>query len=182
MREYFDHATVALALADADGDNHLLLVNEHFRRLTGYSDSDVLGRNCRMLQTSSRGITAQNTEARDKIHAFLGRPGVSVIRTPIVNFRKDGSPFVNLLFMSKLTSSSGKVRYIFASQFDISRTRADLLEQYDKDLRETLGRIQPVLEGHNVIIEGSLATLANSAAAIAQAKLTLAELEDNSQS
>lgn len=179
LQEFFDHATVALALADAHGDNHLRLVNERFRTLTGYSDEDVLNRNCRMLQRSSKGVRADNQDARQKIHAFLERKSISTVRTPIINFRKDDEPFVNLLFMSKLTSTSGDVKYIFASQFDVSRTRGDLLEAYDRDLEGTLNRIAPLLEGHNVIIEGSLATIANSAATIAQAKLTLAELEQN---
>lgn len=179
LQEFFDNATVALALADAHGDNHLRLVNGQFRKLTGYSDEDVIDQNCRMLQRSSKGIRADNQEARQKIHAFLERKTILTVRTPIINFRKDGQPFVNLLFMSKLTSSSGNVSYIFASQFDVSRTRGDLLEAYNRDLDSTLGRIAPLLEGHNVIIEGSLATIANSAATIAQAKLTLAELEQS---
>jgi len=182
LREFFDNATVALALAEAKGDNALVLVNQHFKTLTGYDDADVLGKNCRMLQQGSGGERASNEEARAKIHSFLSRPTSSVIRTPIVNFRKDGRPFVNLLFMSKLSSSSGDVQYIFASQFDISRTRPDLLDKYNTDLGTTLTRIQPMLEGHNVIIEGSLATIASSATTIAQAKVTLAELDKSDQS
>ncbi|MDR6102342.1 PAS domain S-box-containing protein [Agrobacterium larrymoorei] len=182
LREFFNNATVALALAEAKGDNELVLVNQHFKTLTGYEDADVLGKNCRMLQHRADGERALNEEARTKIHSFLSRPTSSVIRTPIVNFRKDGRPFVNLLFMSKLTSSSGDVQYIFASQFDISRTRPDLLDKYNTDLGTTLIRIQPMLEGHNVIIEGSLATIASSATTIAQAKVTLAELDKSDQS
>ena len=182
LKGFFDNASVALALAEAEGDNELVLVNQHFKTLTGYEDADVLGKNCRMLQHGSSGEQALNEEARAKIHIFLSRPTSSVLRTPIVNFRKDGRPFVNLLFMSKLTSSSGDVEYIFASQFDISRTRPDLLDEYNNDLGTTLTRIQPMLEGHNVIIEGSLATIASSANTIAQAKVTLAELDKNDQS
>lgn len=181
LRKFFENSTVALALADAGGDNELVLVNQQFRTLTGYDDADVIGKNCRMLQHGGTGESALNEDARAKIHVFLSRQSASTVRTPIINFRKDGRPFVNLLFMSKLTSSSGDVQYIFASQFDISRTRPDLLDQYNADLGHTLSRIQPMLEGHNVIIEGSLATIASSATTIAQAKLTLAQLENNDQ-
>ncbi len=73
-----------------------------------------------MLQHGGTGESALNEDARAKIHLFLSRQGAASVRTPIINFRKDGKPFVNLLFMSKLTSSSD-VQYIFASQFDISR-------------------------------------------------------------
>ncbi len=180
LRDFFENSTVALALADAGGDNELVLVNQQFRALTGYDDADVIGKNCRMLQHGGTGESALNEDARAKIHLFLSRQGAASVRTPIINFRKDGKPFVNLLFMSKLTSSSD-VQYIFASQFDISRTRPDLLDKYNAELGNTLAGIQPMLEGHNVIIEGSLATIASSATTIAQAKLTLAQLEKNDQ-
>lgn len=82
--------------------------------------------------------------------------------------------------MSKLRTQSGEVRYIFASQFDVSRTQADLLEEYDADLGRALNHISPVLAESGLVVEGSLMTIANSAATIAQAKLTLNELDRGS--
>lgn len=175
----FENSSIALALAATDEDNHLLLVNDRFSELTGYTARDVVGRNCRLLQTSPSGRTAGNEEARSKLRAFLAGNNSSV-RTPIVNFRKDDVAFVNLLFMSRFTTSGGRTRYIFASQFDISRSSPHLLEAYDRDLGGTISRIKPLLEGHNVMLEGTLSTIANSTTAIAQAKETLAELERSS--
>ncbi|MES5098051.1 PAS domain-containing protein [Agrobacterium sp. BA1120] len=180
LQDFFQKSSIALALAYADADNHLALVNEPFCKLTGYDSSDVVGKNCRMLQTSPKGTHAPNDEARDKIHEFLEADGPATVRTPIVNFRKDDQPFVNLLFMSKLKAGSGQVRYILASQFDVSRAHAHLLQAYDLELGDTLAKIKPLLDDHNIMIEGTLATIANSTTTIAQAKLTLAELEQNS--
>ena len=179
LREFFQKSRIALALARADGDNELALVNTLFTSLTGYDEEDVVGRNCRLLQESAKGIRADNAVAKDNIHEFLRSDGPATVRTPIVNFRKDGAPFVNLLFMSKLKSASGKVSYIFASQFDVSRTHAEMLDAYDQQLSRTLKGLQPLLEGHDVMVNGTLSTIANSTAVIAQAKLTLAELETN---
>jgi hypothetical protein len=81
--------------------------------------------------------------------------------------------------MSKLKAQSGTIRYIFASQFDVSRTYPHLLEDYDLALGKAIKNLKPLLDGHNVILEGTLATIANSTTTIAQAKLTLAELEQN---
>ncbi|KXG85320.1 PAS domain-containing protein [Agrobacterium bohemicum] len=180
LQNFFHKSTVALALSYAQDDQHLALVNEKFCALTGYSGDDVLGRNCRMLQTSHNGMHAKNEDARTKIHDFLQVDGPMTVRTPIVNFRKDGSPFVNLLFMSKLKATSGQVRYILASQFDVSRAHAHLLHDYDLELDRALKTIKPLLDDHNIMIEGTLATIANSTTTIAQAKLTLAEWEQNS--
>ncbi|AXJ94570.1 MULTISPECIES: PAS domain-containing protein [unclassified Sphingomonas] len=172
LRDFFDRSHIALALAAAEGDHPLLLVNGPFRALTGYDDQDVIGRNCRMLQGD-----ATNDEPRARIHAFLGKDGDASVRTLLVNFRKDGSPFVNLLYMSKLRALGGGVRYVFASQFDVSRSQPDLLADYDATLGQTLRTLTPVLAESGIVLEGSLMTIANTAATVAQAKLTLSDLD-----
>jgi PAS domain S-box-containing protein len=177
LLDFFANSSIALALAAAETDNELLLVNKPFSTLTGYESHDVLGRNCRLLQSTPAGAQANNADAKAKIHAFLQVDGPPTVRTAIVNFRKDGRPFVNLLFMSKLRASSGEIQYIFASQFDVSRAHPNLLKAYDAELGAAVARLRPLLEGHNVMIEGTLATIANSTTTIAQAKLTLSELE-----
>ncbi len=106
LRQYFEASHIALALADVTEDNPLLLVNEPFRALTGYDDAEVIGRNCRMLQRD-----AENRQPRAKIRSFLEAGRQASVRTTILNFRKDGKPFVNLLYMSKLTSLSGRCAF-----------------------------------------------------------------------
>ncbi|MGH1570672.1 PAS domain-containing protein [Methylobacterium sp. P31] len=147
-------------------------MNGPFHQLTGYASAEVVGRNCRLLQ---RG--AENRAARAKIHTFLDNDRVDSVRTPILNFRKDGRPFVNLLYMSKLKALSGEVRFLFASQFDVSRSQPELLSAYDVELGRTLSRLSPTLAESGMVIEGSLMTIANTVATVAQAKLTLADLD-----
>ncbi len=175
LRDYFESSPVALSLGEAAGDHPLLLTNQRFRHLTGYASSDVVGRNCRVLQRGS-----DNQEARIRIRAFLGDDAQSSVRTAILNFRKDGTPFVNLLYLSKLRALTGQVRYIFASQFDISRTQADRLAEYDSALRQTIARLAPVAAESGIAVEGTLITIANTAATIAQAKMTLSDLDTSS--
>lgn len=177
LKHYIESARVALALADTIGDNTLLLVNQSFCTLTGYGMDEVVGRNCRFLQVATDRRDPDNSEARAEIHYFLEEESASTVRTPIVNFTKSGKPFVNLLFMSKLRGTDGQVRFIFASQFDVSRSHLSLLEGYDQELSRTLSELSPVLQESGLIIDGSLASIANSATMIAQAKLTLSDLE-----
>lgn len=172
LTTFFAKSHIALALAAAGDDNVLLLVNERFHELTGYTGAEVVGRNCRLLQRD-----ADNREARAKIHAFLENDRQDTVRTPILNFRKDGKPFVNLLYMSKLKALSGEVRFLFASQFDVSRSQPELLSAYDTELGRTLSRLTPTLAESGLVIEGSLMTIANTVATVAQAKLTLADLD-----
>lgn len=173
LRTFFENSPVALALGSPDADNPLILVNGRFADLTGYSQKDLAGRNCRILQGA-----AEDHEARARLRAFLGDDAAANVRTPILNFRKDGTPFVNLLYMSRLRTLSGRTRYIFASQFDVSRAQPDRLRAYDSDLRLTLTRLSPVAAESGIIVEGTLTTIANSAATIAQARLSLADLDD----
>ena len=170
--DYLRQSRVALALASAEDDNHLVMVNDAFCSLTGYDPDDVIGRNCRMLQRD-----APNVEPRARLREFLARPRQPNVRTPIVNFRKDGTPFVNLLYMSRLRSESGGPGYVFASQFDVSRSQPELLAEYDAALGATLNRLTPIAEDAGVIVEGTLLAIANSAATVAQAKMMLADLE-----
>ena len=171
LNDYFVRANIALALASAAEDNPLVLVNRSFCQLTGYEVDEVVGRNCRFLQHDS-----DNQEARHRIHAFLRHPKQDTVRTSILNFRKDGRPFINLLYMSKLRARSGEVRFIFASQYDVSRSQPEKLASYDEELGSTLSRLSPALAESGMALDGSLMVIANTAATIAQAKLTLADL------
>lgn len=170
--DYLSQSRVALAIASAHDDHHLLMVNEPFSKLTGYTPDDVIGRNCRLLQRD-----APNVQQRAKLREFLAQPDQTNVRTPIVNFRKDGTPFVNLLYMSRLRSIGGQVDYVFASQFDVSRSQPEMLAEYDEQLRATLGKLVPIAGDAGIVVEGTLLTIANSAAIVAQAKMMLADLE-----
>ena len=173
LAAYCETSPVALAISDADDDQQLRLINRRFTDLTGYGADAMLGRNCRLLQQD-----ADNVESRGRIRRFLADDTIANVRTTLLNFRLDGSPFVNLLYMSKLRDSGGRARLVFASQFDVSRSQPEKLAAYDGALAATLGRMSPILAESGMIVDGSLITIGNSVATIAQAKLLLAGLSD----
>ena len=172
LADYLNQSPIALALADAGNDNPLIFINHGFRELTGYTSEQVVGQNCRMLQHD-----ADNSEARERIREFLASERQINVRTTLINFRSDGSPFVNLLYMSKLRQLDGRIAFIFASQFDVSRSQPERLAAYDAELGRTIGRLTPILAESGMVLEGSLTAIANTAATIAQAKLTLSDLD-----
>ncbi len=94
-------------------DNPIVFANDAFLALTGYTRSEVAGRNCRFLQGpgTDRNEVARVREAiaaEQDIHAEL------------LNYRKDGTAFYNALFLSPVHDEDGQLLFFFASQLDVS--------------------------------------------------------------
>ncbi|TFW09959.1 response regulator [Oxalobacteraceae bacterium OM1] len=97
-------------------DNPIVFANGAFLDLTGYQREEVLGRNCRFLQ-------GKDTDRRtiDEVrHALEEQHAVAV---DILNYKADGKPFWNALFIGPVFDQDGKLLYYFASQLDITRRR-----------------------------------------------------------
>ena len=107
-------------------DNPIIFTNDAFLAMTGYGRDEVLDRNCRFLQ----GPETDRAVVHDLARAIAARENVA---TEIVNYRKDGTPFWNALFVSPVYDADGTLVYFFASQLDVSRRR---------DAEEALGQAQ----------------------------------------
>jgi len=113
-------------------DDPIVFCNRAFERLTGYSQDEILGRNCRFLQGAD---TDQDTIAR--IRAGIARQ--EDVHEEVFNYRKDGSGFWNALFISPVFDPRGNLIYFFASQLDVTRRHeAEAVVQQAQRL-ETLG-------------------------------------------
>ena len=83
-------------------DNPIQFVNPAYLELTGYTEDELIGRNCRMLQgPQTDPLTVE--EIRRAVAA-----GVS-IRRVILNYRKDGTPFWNDLTIDPVRDAEGQV-------------------------------------------------------------------------
>lgn len=163
---------IALSLADAGtADFPLVFVNEAFSDLTGYSHEECVGQNCRFLQ-GDLGPQPGVEIIRD----FLEKPEREFARATLVNVRKSGERFVNLLLLARLKDLNKSTRYFFASQFDIGDATEVDLEKYDLRLLEQIDEADEIASSHRLVFHGSLQSLADGAARIAQAKLTLAQM------
>ncbi|MCG6659317.1 EAL domain-containing protein [Halomonas campisalis] len=94
----------------------IIYVNAAFEQITGYTRDEVMGRNCRFLQGSNtdpgtRQAIRQALQARRKLHVTL------------LNYRKDGSPFWNDLYISPVQDDRGEVTHFIGVQSDISTQR-----------------------------------------------------------
>ena len=104
-----------------DAEQNILHASSSFTTITGYSEQEVLGNNCRILQgpgTSPEVVgTIRDTLARGE--KFQG---------DILNYRKDGSPFWNALKVTPLLDGEGRATHFVSVQRDVT-TRMALHEQ-----------------------------------------------------
>jgi PAS domain S-box-containing protein len=115
------HSGEPMVLSDArQPDTPMIAVNAAFEALTGYSRVELIGHNCRLLQGPG---TDPATRAR------IGRcvrAGEGCIEW-VVNYRKDGKAFWNLLFISPVFGLDGTLRHHLGNQLDITEGLPDWL-------------------------------------------------------
>lgn len=102
------HAGVVISDAISP-DMPVTYVNSAFEQMSGYSSAEMLGRNCRHLQGND---TAQPALENIKQAIRNQTNGYAVLR----NYRKDGSLFVNELFVSPIKDANGKVTHFMGIQ------------------------------------------------------------------
>lgn len=93
-------------------DNPLEVANPAFCALTGYSESEIVGRNCRFL-------AGKLTEpwVTDRIRQAIGlrRP----VLVDILNYRRDGSEFRNAVLVTPLFDEEGDLAWFLGSQVEL---------------------------------------------------------------
>ncbi|WP_300973154.1 histidine kinase famiy protein [Sphingomonas sp. LHG3406-1] len=140
-------------------DNPIVFANKAFLDLTGYEDSEVVGRNCRFLQgpQTDRETVAQVREAVAQGHS---------IAAEILNYKRDGSPFWNALFIGPVFDQSGKLAYQFASQLDVTRRRNSEQAFRQAQKMESIGQLTAGLahDFNNLlqVVNGNLELLSSS--------------------
>lgn len=131
-------------------DQPLVFVNPAFERITGYTETEALGRNCRYLHGND-----------------LGQPEIAIIRNAIAageyclvtlrNYRKDGSLFWNELSLSPIHAKDGQLTHYIGMQRDVTE-RMELIQQLRKqkdDLQhdnkhlQILNNLDPLTGIHN---------------------------------
>jgi PAS domain S-box-containing protein len=101
-------------------DNPIEVANAAFCNLTGYSEAEIVGRNCRFLAGESTEPWVTE-EIRD---ALRGRRPLLV---DILNYKKDGTPFRNGVMITPLFDPEGGLAWFLGSQVDLGEPSADRL-------------------------------------------------------
>lgn len=132
-------------------DNPIIFCNDAFRKLTGYSDDEIIGRNCRFLQGSE---TDRETVAKIRDSIVAGRD----VAVDILNYRKDGSTFWNAVFISPVRDEAGSIIYFFASQVDFTTVKsreADLAaarHEAEGEVAKHTANLRAALEARTLLV------------------------------
>ncbi len=110
-----DECVNGVTLADPDlEDAPIIYANKAFERLTGYSQKEIVGHNCRFLQGEDR----EQPERFKISEAMNNHQGVEVT---LRNYRKDGTLFYNHLKVIPLFDKKQRVIYYLGVQYDITQ-------------------------------------------------------------
>ncbi len=110
---------LAFVLSDAATAGFpLVFVNKKFTDVTGYTKEDCSGRNCRFLQGPATN-PEHGKQLLDTLRA--GRDS----QVMLVNYRKNGEVFENLLTMAYIRDCHGRRRYCVGLQLDLTGLAGD---------------------------------------------------------
>ena len=98
-------------------DNPIIFANQAFQKMSGYDKEELVGRNCRFLQGPGTDRTAI-----EKVKAAVAEQREIVV--DMLNYRKDGTSFLNELHVSPVFGPDGTLRYFFGCQIDATSYRA----------------------------------------------------------
>ncbi|KAJ6314729.1 hypothetical protein OIU78_018251, partial [Salix suchowensis] len=95
-------------------DYPILYASAGFFNMTGYTSKEVIGRNCRFLQGAGTDPeeVAKIREALRGGSPYCGR---------VLNYKKDGTPFWNLLTIAPIKDDSGEVLKFIGMQVEVSK-------------------------------------------------------------
>ncbi len=111
------HCRNGVIITDAtQANNPIIYVNSAFEKITGYSASEVIGKNCRFLQQEDKD-----------------QPNLEIIRNALKqdtdclvilrNYRKDGTLFWNEVSISPVVNNLGNVTHYVGIQTDITERK-----------------------------------------------------------
>ena len=140
-------------------DDPIVYVNPAFERISGYPVDEVLGHNCRFLQGEDH-----DQPALDELRAALREERES--RVVLKNYRKDGTPFWNELYVSPVHDEEGRLTNFVGVQNDITerRTIQETLRESEERFRATfehaaIGSAQVGIDGRWLRVNRRLAEI-----------------------
>ncbi|KAH9240236.1 hypothetical protein K456DRAFT_1885380 [Colletotrichum gloeosporioides 23] len=96
-------------------DNPIVFASDGFVKVTGYTRPEIIPRNCRFLQ----GAHTDRVPIRRLKNAIDERKDSVEL---ILNYKKNGDPFWNLLYVAPLYNEAGKLVFFIGGQINCSTT------------------------------------------------------------
>ena len=135
---------LSIVLSDPnDEDTPIVFVNEAFTETTGYGAKAAVGQNCRFLQGKDTDPNAVQ-EIREALETERE------ITIDILNYRADGTEFVNRLMIAPLREEDGKVGYFLGIQTE--RSDYTSFSERNAELDERLRELQHRVKNHLALV------------------------------
>ncbi|HET8866030.1 MAG TPA: PAS domain S-box protein [Gracilimonas sp.] len=130
VEQAIKHDYDSILITDLDLENpgpKIVYVNDGFTRMTGYTREEVIGKTPRILQgeKTDRHVLDRLKERLIEGQAFFGHT---------VNYRKDGSEFINQWDIHPLTNKNGEITHWVSYQRDITDRKESSKLIFDANL------------------------------------------------
>ena len=133
LSNILDSCVNGITLADPDQEDlPLVYANKAFETITGYTQAETIGKNCRFLQGNDR----DQQERHQLREAVLNKQSIEIT---LRNYRKNGEMFYNHLVITPLFDSKGNLLYYLGVQFDVTQQKK--AEEEIKRLTEQLAKL-----------------------------------------
>lgn len=117
LQRSLEASSNGVVICDARAEDlPIIYANPGFERMTGYCAEEIIGRNCRFLQNGEH-----DQPGISEIHRCLTL--LDDIHVVLRNFRKDGTPFWNDLYITPVPNERGEITHFIGVQNDISEKR-----------------------------------------------------------
>lgn len=104
-------------------DHPIVYASDSFTQLTGYSNTEALGQNCRFLQNhGSKAASSNSTSGADKIAIQQMRSAVDrrdEIQLQVTNYKKSGQRFINVLSIIPIKLEGTAHQYAVGFQVEL---------------------------------------------------------------
>lgn len=111
-KNYLDELNQNATLVLTDASQAILWTSYNFMRMTGYRPADVLGLKPVFLQGPDT-----DPQAIQYIRGQLSK--LETVDTDILNYRKDGSPYICHLMVDPLRNRQGKLTHFLAVEHEV---------------------------------------------------------------
>ena len=135
-------------------DIPIVYCSDVFERLTAYTKHEILGRNCRFLQAPDgkiqAGVKRKYVDDQSVLRIKNMISQRQETQVSLINYRKGGQPFMNLLTMIPITWDSDEIKYYIGFQVDLVEQPTSITNKnsgtYTHNFRE-----RPA----NILVDGS---------------------------
>lgn len=151
FKSFADMIQTGIILVDAtDTTMPIVFVNNFFVHMTGYSKEESIGQNARFLQGEFSNQTPKDSLKK----AFEDEIACEI---ELKNFKKDGTPFYNLVKVTPLFDSDGNINYYMGTQADITNSleyrRINTIKRLAEGLTHEINTALCPIEGHIEILQ-----------------------------